>query len=208
MNKITHLFYFVFLICIAACSFTDEEQFVNPSIVVNNNHTAKPARTDWAFIAGQLVQSYTNNYSTTSNSTLAEKIVRLDSASMQVVLYNDLKPLNFSAPTTSEAQVFLTNYETAYNNLDVSVTMKSYLTAFLQENPNYDILLTTIERDILLTLTEKKQLRFIAMWLVDTTTPPEVDIWKKRKILAAVKGFEQSTANALFNVALVEIAKN
>ncbi|WCM43277.1 hypothetical protein MG290_06355 [Flavobacterium sp. CBA20B-1] len=118
MNKITHLFYFVFLICIAACSFTDEEQFVDSSQVPNNNHTAKPARTDWAFIAGQLVQSYTNNYSSTSNSTLAEKIVRLDSASMQVLLYNDLKPLNFSAPTTTEAQVFLTNYETAYNNLE------------------------------------------------------------------------------------------
>lgn len=205
MNKVTRIFYFTFLLFAVSCSFADEELFVEQSQVDKTNHAAKPPRTDWAFIAGQLVQSYTNNYGTTS-ATLAQKIVRLDSASMNVALYNDLKPLNFVLPTTTDAQVFLVNYETAYNNLDVSVTMKSYLTAFLQENPNYDVLLNALSNETMLTQDEERQLRFIAMWLVDSATPPEEDIWRKRKIVAAVKGFEKSTANALFNVALVAVS--
>lgn len=205
MNKVTRIFYFTFLLFAVSCSFADEELFVEQSQVDNTNHAAKPSRTDWAFIAGQLVQSYTNNYGTMSG-TLAQKIVRLDSASMNVALYNDLKPLNFAVPTTTEAQFFLTNYESAYNNLSVSVNMQSYFNALLQYNANYTMILNSLQNDTFLTTVEKEQLQFVVNYINDTAGLPNDDLWKKRNIVAAVKGFEKSTANALFNVALVAVS--
>lgn len=205
MNKVTRIFYFTFLLFAVSCSFADEELFVEQSQVDNNNHVAKPPRTDWAFIAAQLVQSYTNNYDATSG-TLAQKIARLDSASINVALYSDLKPLNFAVPTITEAQFFLTNYESAYSNLSVSVNMQSYLNALLQYDANYDMILNSLQNDAFLTTVEKEQLQFIMMYINDTAGLPNDDLWKKRNIVAAVKGFEKSTANALFNVALVAVS--
>jgi len=207
MKKNTLIFYFSFLLFITSCSLTEDEVYVEQSQVENNLNVEKPARTDWAFIAQQLIQSYNNNYSTTG-STLTQKIVRLDSASINVVLYNDLKPINFFLPTTTEAQVFLTNYESAYSSLSVSESMESYFTALLQDDANYDVLLNTLQDDELLTTSEKEQLQFIVMYISDTAGVPNDNIWKKRNIVAAIKGFEKSTANALFNVALVEVSKN
>ena len=86
--------------------------------------------------------------------------------------------------------------------------MQSYFTALLYDDAEYDVILNTLQNDELLTTAEKEQLQFIVMYISETAGEPSDGIWKKRNIVAAIKGFEKSTVNALFNVALVEVSKN
>ena len=208
MEKTTFIYSLGFLFILMACDAGDYEQ--NPT---NNLATSlvtaeqgKPVRTDLAFTAQQLAASYSNNFDDT-DTTLSQKIVLLDSASLYVPLFNSLKPVDFTLPTTTEAASFLTGHDDSYANLNVSLQMRSYLNVVLATDVvDYITLLATINTDSSLTTTEKEQLQFIITYMNDTKGDPiEDDSWSKKNIVAAVHGFAKSSANAVFNVALVKV---
>lgn len=166
--------------------------------------SGKPARTDLAYIAQQLTSSY-NGLNDSTDGTLYQKIVLLDSASLYVPLFTALKPTGFMLPSTTEAQVFITGYSMAYSSLDVSAQMYGYFDTITETTEvDYAALADTIERDTFLTNSEKTQLQFIVTYL-NEGGPIIDESWKKRNIVAVIKGFEKSSANAVFNVALVAV---
>lgn len=168
----------------------------------------KPVRTDLAFIAQQLTTSYSTHFND-NDTTLSQKIVLLDSASLYVPLFTSLKPTGFILPTVAEADLFLTHYQSSYINLNVSTQMKLYLGILVAaNNVDYTTLADTINIDTILTSTEKMQLQFIVSYLHETDGDPiEDDSWTRKRIVAAIKGFEKSSANAVFNIALVKITQ-
>ncbi len=210
MKKTTFICSLGFLFMLMACDVGDYEQ--NPTINLADTVVAaeqgKPARTDLAFIAQQLATSYSTNFDDT-DTTLSQKIVLLDSASLYVPLFISLKPAGFGLPSATEAASFLTGYDYSYTNLNVSLQMKSYLNVLLATDVvDYTTLLAAINTDSSLTTTEKEQLQFIVTYINDTKGDPiEDDSWSKKNIVAAVHGFAKSSANAMFNVALVKVAQ-
>lgn len=210
MKKTTFIYSLGFLFMLMACDAGDYEQnpTANLADTVVTAEQGKPARTDLAFIAQQLATSYSTNFDDTA-TTLSQKIVLLDSASIDVPLFTSLKPVGFALPTANEANSFLTDYDDSYANLNVSLRMRSYLDVLVTtDEVDYLILADTINADANLTTTEKEQLQFIATYINDTKGDPiEDDSWSKKNIVAAVHGFAKSTANAVFNVALVQITQ-
>ena len=211
MRKTTFICSLGFLFILMACDAGDYEQ--EPNLGQHLTDTSaiavqgKPARTDLAFVAQQLSVGYSTHFDD-NNPTLSQKIVLLDSASMYVPLFSSLKPVDFVLPTTTEADFFLTDYQDFYVSLNVSSQMRSYLDALVSTNNiNYLVFADMIQEDLTLTTTEKIQLQFIVTYLSDTAGDPiEDDTWTKKNIVAAVHGFAKSSANAVFNVALVKIA--
>lgn len=193
-----------------ACDAGDNEQ--DPNIGTHSSGISdisvhgKPGRTDLAFIAQQLATSYSTNFDDTG-TTLSRKIILMDAASLYVPLFISLKPVGFTLPTSSEANVFLTDYNAAYASLNVSPKMKMYLDSLVTtNNVDYTTLASTINTDLVLTSIEKVQLQFIVTYLGDTYNDPIEDgSWSKKNIVAAMNGFAKSSANAVFNVALVKI---
>lgn len=214
MKKTTFIYLLGFNFFLLSCTFDDVDHEV--TIVENDqmkidNLSGKPSRTDLAFITQQLTNSYKANYND-NNMSLYQKINLLDSAALYVPLFTALKPVNFILPDITSAQVYLNNYNTAYGALNVSVNMKGYLDLVIQTDvADYHSMLQSIEIDSLLTTNEKNRLQFIITYLQDTATGvyggPIDESWKKRNIVAAVKGFETSSANAVFNVALASVVQ-
>lgn len=192
-----------------ACNNDENQHFENSNTnlaYTSNMLFGQSVRTDLAFITQQLITSYiTSNNS--NNSLLTQKIELLDSASLSVPLFISLKPLNFLLPTTTEAEVYLNHFENSYENLNVSAQMLEYLNAIvLAENVNHEVLMNSVQEDVLLNMTEKMQLEFILTYLHENSGGPiDDDSWSKKNIVAAVKGFEKSNANAVFNVSLIKI---
>lgn len=212
MKKTTFICSLGFLFTLMACDAGDFEQDPNldkhSSDASSNSVQGKPARTDLAFITQQLTASYSTHVDDTSTTT-SQKIVLLDSASLYVPLFSSLKPAGFTLPTATEAALFLTDYQNSYINLSVSSLMKSYLdTLVTTDAVDYIVLTETINTDISLTATEKGQLRFIVTYLSENDGDPIEDVtWSKKNIVAAVHGFSKSSANAVFNMALVKVAQ-
>jgi len=212
MKKTTFICSLVFLFILMACDAGDYEQapntFIHSSETSGTSVQGKPARTDLAFITQQLTAGYVT-YFDDRDTTLSQKIVLLDSASLYVPLFTSLKPVGFSLPTATEAAFFLTDYEDSYTALNVSLQMRSYLDTLIgSQSIDYIVLADTIQADLNLTSTEKLQLQFIVIYLGDTYNDPiEDDSWTKKRIVAAVRGFTKSSANAVFNVALVQITQ-
>ncbi|KAA5535564.1 hypothetical protein [Paenimyroides baculatum] len=212
MKKTTFIYLLGFNFFLLSCTLDDENN--NFTTIENaqmkiNNPLGKPSRTDLAFITQQLTNSYKANFND-SNMSLYQKIHLLDSAALYVPLFTALKPANFTLPDVTGSQLYLNNYNTVYNTLNVSVKMKGYLDLIIQtEVVDYNSILQNIEIDSLLTINEKNRLQFIITYLQDTATiiygGPIDESWKRRNIVAAVKGFEISSANAVFNVALVGV---
>lgn len=212
MKKNTLICFLGSLFMLMSCDAGDYEQ--DSATGMNTFETAdyavqgKPARTDLAFIAQQLTTSYSTHFNN-NDTTISQKIVLLDSASLYVPLFTFLKPTGFVLPTVTEADLFLTHYQSGYVNLNVSTQMKSYLGILVAaNNVNYTTLADTINIDTILTSTEKMELQFIVSYLHDTDGDPiEDDSWTRKRIVAAIKGFEKSSANAVFNMALVKITQ-
>lgn len=197
-----------FVFMLMACDAGDYEQNLaaNPPYMVGTTMQGKPARTDLAFITQQLTTSY-STYFEGRDATLSQKVILLDSASLYVPLFSSLKPVGFTLPTEAQVEFFLTNYEESYVNLSVSSQMRSYLDILVgTDSVNYNMLADMIHADSVLTSAEKMQLHFIVTYIIDTDGDPIEDVtWTKKRIVAAVSGFEKSKANAVFNVALVKI---
>jgi len=210
MKKTTFICSLGFLFMFMACDTGDYDTNIHThsSDMVNIAEQGKPARTDLAFITQQLTASYLTHVDDTSTTT-SQKIVLLDSASLYVPLFSSLKPAGFTLPTATEATLFLTEYQDSYINLSVSSQMKSYLdTLVISDVVDYIVLTATINSDISLTDTEKVQLLFIVTYLSENDGDPIEDVtWSKKNIVAAVQGFSKSSANAVFNVALVKVAQ-
>lgn len=210
MTKTTFICSLGFLFFLMACDAEDYEQY--PSMHSSDTSgiaaQGKPAQIDLAFITQQLCASYSTHFDD-NNTTLSQKIVLLESASLYVPLFTSLKPVGFVLPTTTEAAMFVTDYEDFYENLNVSPQMTGYFDTIAEtQDVDYLVLADTVQTDIILTPTEKMQLQFIITYLYETKGDPiEDDTWTKKNIVAAVKGFEKSPANAVFNVALVKIAQ-
>lgn len=209
MKKITLMFYTLFMLI--ACNVDDyEQEIITETQSANESDTflkGKAARIDLAFIVQELTNSYDIHFNN-NNATLSQKIVLLDSASMYVPLFTSLKPVGFALPTATEAAFFITSYEDSYENLNVSLQMMSYLDILTSmQSVDFTILQNTIQADGVLTPNEKMQLEFIVTYFHETYGGPiEDDSWSKKRIVAAVKGFEKSKANAVFNMALVKIS--
>lgn len=210
MTKTTFICSLGFLFILMACDAGDYEQDQNLGLHLSDTSGSalqgKPARTDLAFVTQQLIAGYSTHFDD-NNTTLSQKIVLLDSASLYVPLFSSLKPVGFVLPTATEAAFFLTDYEDSYLNLNVSSQMRSYLDALVAtDDLDYIMLANTIQEDLTLTSTQKIQLQFIVTYLSDTAGDPiEDDTWTRKNIVAAVHGFDKSSANAVFNVALVKI---
>ena len=214
MKKITFIYLLVFNFLLLSCTLNgvDNEVIIIESTPNNNdNISEKPAPTDLAIITQQLTNSYKLNFND-SGMSLSQKINLLDSAALYVPSFTTLKPVDFILPDVTEAYVYLNNHNTAYTTLNVSVNMKGYLDMIVQTSvSDYYLLLQAIQIDSLLTTNEKENLKFIIIYLQDTA--PSLDgepidqSWKRRNIVAAIKGFEKSNANAVFNVALVSVVQ-
>jgi len=212
MKKITFIYLLGFNFLLLSCTLDGEDNEV--SIIEstpnnNDNLSGKPARTDLAFITQQLTNSYKVNFND-SDLSLGQKINLLDSAALYVPLFTTLKPVDFTLPDVTDAYIYLNNHNTAYTTLNVSVSMKGYLDLIVQTGvSDYYLVLQAIQIDSLLTTNEKENLKFIIVYLQDTAPSangePIDQSWKKRNIVAAIKGFEKSNANAVFNVALVSV---
>src|SRR5690606_35417990 len=128
MKKTTFIYLLGFNFFLLSCTLDDENYEVttveNPQVKINN-FLGKPARTDLAFITQQLTNSYKVNFND-SDLSLGQKINLLDSAALYVPLFTALKPANFTLPDVTNSQVYLNNYNTVYNTLNVSVKMKGY----------------------------------------------------------------------------------
>lgn len=210
MKKTTFICSLGFLFMLIACDAGDYEQnhTTNLADTAGTAEQGKPARTDLAFIAQQLATSYSANIDDI-DTTLSQKIVLLDSASLYVPLFSSLKPVDFTLPTATEATSFLTDYDDSYVNMNVSLQMRSYLDVLVTADVlDYTTLAATIDADIILTPTEKMQLQFIVTYMRDSAGDPIEDVtWSKKNIVAAVQGLSKSSANAVFNVALVKVTQ-
>lgn len=212
MTKTTFIFSLGFLFILMACDAGDYEQ--DPNLGLHSSDSSgmamqgKNVRTDLAFITQQLTTGYSTHFDDT-DKTLSQKIVLLDSASLYAPLFSSLKPAGFTLPTATEAALFLTDYENSYINMNVSTQMRSYLDVLVATDAvDYVTLTETINTDISLTNIEKMKLQFIVTYISENDGDPIEDVtWSKKRIVAALQGFSKSSANAVFNVALVKIAQ-
>ena len=154
-------------------------------------------------IVRQLVTAYQLNNGSTPN-TLSQKIILLEEIANENADFVHIKPVNFSVPTVWEAHENLTNYNTVYTNLNVSVKVKNYFNLLLEQNINLNIVESYIKDDVQLNASEKELLVFIVNCIEDHSENGDND-WKKKMIVAAATGYEVSTAATVFNVALLRI---
>ncbi len=157
-------------------------------------------------IVTELVTTYKLAYGTNSNNTLSQKIALLEKVSNENVKFAEIKPADFNVPSEDEAKKFIVNYDVEYNRLNTSTKVKTYFNAILEAESNTNLidLLSVVAADDQLTINEKNLLSFTLNSLNDNNDNGDHH-WKRRMIVAATLGFEKSSANAVFNVAIVEI---
>ncbi|SFN54746.1 hypothetical protein SAMN05421741_10710 [Paenimyroides ummariense] len=170
---------------------------------VISNKTTNSVSINLNNIVTELVTTYKLAYGANSNNTLSQKIALLEKVSNENAKFAEIKPADFNVPTEVEVKKFLFNYDLEYNNLKVSQRVKTYFNSTLQYENNLNDLLYSISVDEQLSLNEKNLLIFTVNSLNDLDGN-DFD-WKRRRIVAATLGFEKSSANAVFNVALLKI---
>lgn len=157
-------------------------------------------------IVTELVTTYKLAYGANSNNTLLQKIALLEKVSNENAKFAEIKPADFNVPTEEDAKKFIVNYDVEYNSLNTSTKVKTYFNAILEAENNTNLidLLSAVAADDQLTINEKNLLNFTLSNFNDHNRNKDND-WKKRMIVAGTLGFEKSSANAVFNVAIVEI---
>ena len=178
-----------------------QNQQERPNVV--SNMTTSSVSINLNEIVTQLVTTYKSVNVENFNTTLSQKIMMLEKVSAENISFKEIKPAEFSIPTEVEVKKFLFNYDLEYNNLKVSQRVKTYFNSTLQYENNLNDLLYSISVDEQLSLNEKNLLIFTVNSLNDLDGN-DFD-WKRRRIVAATLGFEKSSANAVFNVALLKI---
>ncbi len=197
----------VLLLLGISCNSDHEESFKENNTSKHYSLKSISVNNDLSTIVLQLINAYNINLTNNSTNGLFNKIALLDSISSQNIKFEAIKPVNYSLITVTDAQNIIYNYNEKYLTLHVSLVVKDYFNAVIQEN-NLDNLITAITADEELTVNDKDLLFFIISCLENT--PPgsnnnDVD-WKKKMIVSATLGFKESNANAVFNVALMHIA--
>ena len=159
-------------------------------------------------IVSQLVSGYTVAVSGNTPATLTQKITLLDSVSLQNTAFLQIKPVGYTVIGTTKAQLFLQNYSQEYTNLNASAAVRNYYELLIANESDLSQLEDAITADNLLTTTEKQLLHFILNCL-DSNPPPGNgdDGWDKKMIVAAHLGFNESPAQAVFNVALLIVSQ-
>lgn len=207
MKKIYPVFLLVFF-CIACSNDFDESTQTESSVVANTTYTTANSITALDAVVWQLVTTYNSNNTETSK-TLSQTITLLDSISNLNSYFLELKPTNYTTITTTNAQKFVTNYNEEFQLLATSLTVKAYYAQMIEDDVNWVTMLQTISNDNQLNATEKSSLLFMGHILKgnppygDDDEPD--DMWRKNKIVAAHLGFTESSAQAIFNVALAII---
>lgn len=171
---------------------------------VVSNMTTNSVSINLSEIVTQLVTTYKYVNAENSNTTLSQKIVMLEKVSAENINFKEIKPADFSLLTEAGAKKFLFNYDLEYNNLIVTQDVKTYYNSILQYDNNLNDLLYSISVDEQLSLNDKNLLIFTVNSLNDNNDNGDHH-WKKKMIVAATLGFEKSSANAVFNVALLKI---
>lgn len=171
-----------------------------------SNKTTNSVSINLSQIVTQLVETY-QSVDGSNSFTLSEKIILLNIISSENINFFEIAPDDFSVPTEVETKKFIVNYDFEYNNLTVSQKVKTYFNAFLEiENDNvWADLLSSVAVDDELTINEKNLLNFTLNSFNNDPYKNGDPDWKKRMIVAGTLGFEKSSANAVFNVAIVEI---
>jgi len=156
-------------------------------------------------IVTELVTTYKLAYGTNSNNTLLQEIALLEKVSNENANFVEIKPADYNVPSEDEAKKIIVNYDVEYNRLNISTKIKTYFNFILENgNDNWIDLLSAVAVDDQLTINEKNLLNFTLNSLNDNNDKGDHH-WKRRMIVAATLGFEKSSANAVFNVALLKI---
>ncbi len=173
---------------------------------VISNKTTNSVSINLNNIVTELVTTYKVVYGTNPNITLSQKIALLQKVSNENINFVEIRPADFNVPSEDEAKKFIVNYDVEYNRLNISTKVKTYFNTILEiGNDNvWSDLLSTVAADDQLTINEKNLLNFTLSNFNDHNGNKDND-WKKRMIVAGTLGFEKSSANAVFNVAIVEI---
>ena len=173
---------------------------------VISNKTTNSVSINLNNIVTELVTTYKLVYGTNSNNTLSQKIALLDKVSNENSNFVKIRPINFNI-TTEEAKRFIVNYDVEYNRLNISTKVETYFNDILEAENNANLidLLSAVAVDDQLTINEKNLLNFTLNSFNNDPYKNGDPDWKKRMIVAATLGFEKSSANAVFNVAIVEI---
>lgn len=155
-------------------------------------------------IVSQLVSGYTAVVSGNTPATLTQKITLLDSVSLQNTAFLQIKPAGYTLISNTQAQRFLQNYEEEYTVLNTSAAVNDYFELIIAEQHNLTTIMGWVNTDTVLTNNEKQLLYFI-MSCLNSNPPPGGgdDVWSKKMIVAATLGFNQNTAQAVFNASLL-----
>lgn len=155
-------------------------------------------------IVSQLVDDYTDIALENTPTTLTQKITLLDSVSLQNTAFLQIKPTGYTLISNNEAQLFLQNYEEEYTALNISTNVADYFELIITEDSNLTTIIGWVNADTILTTNEKQLLHFIINCL-DSNPPPDNgdNDWRKKMIVAATLGFNQNTAQAVFNTSLL-----
>ena len=174
---------------------------------VISNKTINSVSSNLNNVVTELVTTYKLAYGTNSNNTLLQKIALLETVSNENTNFVEIKPADFNVPTEDDAKKFIFNYDVEYNRLNISTKVKTYFNAILEAENNTNLidLLSAVAADDQLTINEKNLLNFTLNSFNNDPYKNGDPDWKKRMIVAGTLGFEKSSANAVFNVAIVEI---
>lgn len=156
----------------------------------------------------EITNPFTQQLIATTNWTTQQYINKLDSIANLTESFETIKPATYVTLTAQEADSFLHNYDISYNQLNVSATVKAYMDQLLQYRKLKDLitLYENIQNDPTLTLSEKQLLTYLVDSLSKNTMGQgDNPIWRKRKICAITIGWQDSTAQAVFNAALVNV---
>ena len=208
--KIQYLFLILLSMCAACDSDADDTFATEKAITQNTPVVAAKQQTDLNKTVWQLVGTYKVHPNKDTMVSLQQKISLLDTIAGTNNDFLSLKPANYSVITPAEALLFTAEANISYPLLQVSEKVNTYFEQLLDTKTNLAVLQATVAADTELTVAEQQQLQFV-LAACNTNEegdgdPDKGDIWKKRYIVAAVKGFEKSAAQAVFNVALATVA--
>lgn len=196
-------------VVLGACEL---ENTGNPQTDFSEQHVLNtPTFLDLVSVTDALVSRFTEL--NTPNTSLEDKLIELESIAKNNTSFTALVSTTFVAPTATDVEVFLVDYESAYNTLQVSTKMRYYLDTLLEETRNsYEALEQLIIQNTELTTTEKDQLYFIVK-IFQAHAPSsgggvtgDDPSWDVRNIVAVVSGYSQSAAHAVFHVALLRVS--
>lgn len=205
-----YLSFVLFFLTVACSSDFDEtaETVETVSLEQVTTYNVQAAAVSLPAVVSQLAAGYTAAAGGNVPTTLLQKITLLDSVSLQNTAFLQIKPVGYTVIGTTKAQLFLQNYSQEYTNLNASAAVRNYYELLIANESDLSQLEDAITADNLLTTTEKQLLHFILNCL-DSNPPPGNgdDGWDKKMIVAAHLGFNESPAQAVFNVALLIVSQ-